>query len=167
MKSTTRASLTALMACMASAVAAAPAAAAASVPVTLPLESLETVLPLEAPGLSTGVPVPVPGAPDGPRHVTGRMLPQRVLPQVPFTSGLPRTALEVPLESPLVEGAPGLARAAVEAPDTRLTTPGASLGAPLSAPRPELFGQPEPVLPEAALLTPALAGTPAADLALH
>ncbi|MFI6287034.1 hypothetical protein ACIBCM_20180 [Streptomyces sp. NPDC051018] len=167
MKSTTRGSLAALMACMASAVAAAPAAAAASVPVTLPLESLETVLPLEAPALSTGVPVPVPGAPEGPRHVTGRMLPEQALPRVPVTGELPRTALDLPLENPLGEGALGLARAAVEAPDTRLTTPGASLGAPLSAPRPELFGQPEPVLPEAAVLTPALTGTPAAGLDLR
>lgn len=164
MKLTTRGSLAAVMACMATAVAATPAVAGTSVPVTLPLESLETVVPLEAPALRAGVPVPVPGAPDAPRHVTGRLLPEGVVPAVPFTSELPQTLLELPVENPLGEGNLGVARAASEGSDLKLTGPGASLGAPLSAPRPHLFGQPEPTMPEAALITPVLQGDPAADL---
>lgn len=166
MKLTTRGSLAAVMACMATAVAATPAVAVEPVPVTVPLESLETVLPLEAPALSTGVPVLVPGVPDGPRHVTGRLLPESTVPTVPFTGELPKTLLELPVENPLGEGNLGVARAASQASDLKLTAPGASLGAPLSEPRAHLFGQPEPTLPQVALITPVLQGTPAADLLL-
>ncbi|MGV9314749.1 hypothetical protein ACWDR0_21570 [Streptomyces sp. NPDC003691] len=163
MKSTTRCSVAAVLACMASAVGAG-SAAATSVPVTLPLETLETVLPVPAPELSTGVPVPVPGVPQAPEHVAGRMLPYGALPQVPLSSELPGTELGVPLTAPLGEHPLGVARATSEAADLSLATPGASLGAPLSAPRPELYGQPEPVLPEVALLTPWLRGAPAAGV---
>ncbi|MET7618280.1 hypothetical protein [Streptomyces sp. NPDC005408] len=152
---------------MASAVAAAPAVAGPSVPVTLPLESLETVLPVEAPALRAGVPVPVPGAPDGPRYATGKLLPEGTVPQVPFTSTLPETLLEAPVENPLGEGNIGVARAASEATDLKLTSPGASVGAPVSEPRADLFGRPEAVLPELSVLTPTLQGTPAADLLLR
>ncbi|GLF94359.1 hypothetical protein [Streptomyces yaizuensis] len=164
MKSTTRGTLAAVLACMASAVGAAPAVAGTSVPVTLPLESLETVVPIEAPSLATGVPVPVPGALEGPRHAPGRLLPERILPQVPFTAELPRTVAALPLEHPLREGRLGVATLASAAEDLLVTTPGATLGAPVSAPRPELLGQPEPVLPQAALLTPQLTGAPGAAL---
>lgn len=166
MKLTTRGSVAAALACVAAAVGAAPAVAGTSVPVTLPLESLETVVPIEAPEASTGVPVPVPGAPAAPAHVDGRLLPQGALPQVPFTGELPHTAVEVPLERPLGDGTLGTAGVTSDATDLVFATPGASLGAPLSAPRPELFGQPEPVLPEVALLTPTLRGAPTADVLL-
>ncbi|MEW1544927.1 hypothetical protein [Streptomyces tsukubensis] len=166
MKSTTRCSVAAVLACMASAVGAG-SAAAVSVPVTLPLESLETVLPVPAPELSTGVPVPVPGAPQAPEHVAGRMLPYGTLPQVPLSSELPVTELGVPVTEPLGESTLGVARATSEAAELSLATPGASLGAPLSAPRPELYGQPEPVLPELALLTPEFRGAPTAGVLFH
>ncbi|MER6913683.1 hypothetical protein ABT354_18595 [Streptomyces sp. NPDC000594] len=164
MKSTTRGTLAAVLACMASAVGAAPAVAGTSVPVILPLESLETVVPIQAPKLSTGVPVPVPGAPDGPRHSPGRLLPERLLPQIPLTAELPRTVAALPLEHPLQEGNLGVATLASVAEELSLTSPGLDLGAPVSAPRPELAGQPTPVLPQAALLTPALQGAPGAAL---
>lgn len=167
MKSITRGSLAAVLACVASAAGAAPAAAGVSAPVRLPLESLETVVPVQAPELSTGIPVPVPGAPEGLRHVPGRLLPHALLPQVPFTAELPRTVAELPVEQPLHEGTLGVAGLASEAGDLRLTAPGATLGAPLSAPRPELFGQPEPVLPELGLLAPELMGSPSAGVLLR
>jgi hypothetical protein len=151
---------------MATSVVATPAVAGTSVPLTLPLESLETVLPLEAPVLRAGVPVPVPGAPDAPRHVTGRLLPEGAVPAVPFTTELPETLLQLPVENPLGEGRLGAARVVSKASDVKLTGPGASLGAPLSEPRPRLFGQPEPTLPQVALITPVLRGDPAAGLFL-
>lgn len=156
-----------MVACAASAVGAAPALASASVPVTVPLESVEAALPLDAPALSTGVPVPVPGAPDGPRHVTGNLLPQNTVPAVPLTGELPATLLEIPVENPLGEGELGVAQVASEASDLSLSSPGASLGAPLTQPRPEEFGQPEATLPQAALVAPVLQGAPAAGLLLH
>ncbi|MEU9604772.1 hypothetical protein [Streptomyces sp. NPDC048057] len=165
MKLTTRGSVAAAWACVTAAVGAAPAVAGTSVPVTVPLASLETVAPIEAPAPGTGVPVPVPGAPAAPAHVAGQLLPHGALPQVPFTGELPGTAVEVPVERPLGEGAL-TAGVTSDATDLVFATPGASLGAPLSAPRPELFGQPEPVLPEVALLTPTLRGAPAARVLL-
>jgi hypothetical protein len=147
MKLTTRGPLAALMACMATAVTATPAVAGTSVPVTPPLESLETVVPLEAPAPCVGAPVPVPGAPDAPRHITGLLLSEGAVPAVPFTSEPPQTLLELLVEKPLGEGNLGVARAASEALTCGL-------------------GQPEPTLPEAALRTPGLQGDPAADLLL-
>ncbi|MEU1280178.1 hypothetical protein [Streptomyces sp. NPDC005805] len=170
-KSTTRGTLAAVVACVASAVGAsamgaAPAAAAGSVPVTVPLESVEAALPVDAPALSTGVPVPVPGAPEGPRHVTGNLLPENTLPAVPLTAEVPGTLLELPVENPLGEGNLGVAQVVSEASDLTLASPGASLGAPLTQPRPELLGQPEATLPEAGIVAPVLRGAPAAELLL-
>ncbi|MEU0375284.1 hypothetical protein ABZ070_35090 [Streptomyces sp. NPDC006283] len=164
MKLTTRGSLAAVLACMATAVAAAPAVAGTTVPVGLPLEALETAVPVEAPKLSTGVPVPVPGAPDGPRYVTGNLLPQNTVPTVPIAGELPRTLLEVPVENPVGEGNLGVAQAVSEESDLKLASPGATLGAPLSQPAGEGLGLPEPTLPQAALIAPALQGAPTAGL---
>ncbi|MFD5102291.1 hypothetical protein [Streptomyces albidochromogenes] len=141
-----------------------PAAAGTSVPVDPPLENLERVLPIEAPELRTGVPVPVAGVPDGPRYVTGRLLPGHTLPSVPFTAELPETAVELPLKDPLGEGNLGALGAVSEASDLALSSPGASLGAPVSAPRSDHRGRLVPVLPQVALITPVLQGTPAAAL---
>ncbi|MFK4691908.1 hypothetical protein [Streptomyces pristinaespiralis] len=164
MKLTTRGTLAAVLACVGTAVAAAPAVAGTSVPVVLPLESLETAVPVETPDLSTGVPVPVPGAPEGPRHVTGALLPQGTLPAVPVSSELPRTLLEVPVENPLGEGNLGVAEVLAQESDVELASPGASLGAPVTAPSGEGFGLPEPTLPEAALVAPVLRAAPTGTL---
>ncbi|ALC21184.1 hypothetical protein ACH46N_27165 [Streptomyces pristinaespiralis] len=164
MKLTTRGTLAAVLACVGTAVAAAPAVAGTSVPVVLPLESLETAVPVETPDLSTGVPVPVPGAPEGPRHVTGTLLPQGTLPAVPVSSELPRTLLEVPVENPLGEGNLGVAEVLAQESDVELASPGASLGAPVTAPSGEGFGLPEPTLPEAALVAPVLRAAPTGTL---
>ncbi|MET9515884.1 hypothetical protein [Streptomyces sp. NPDC002994] len=165
MSLTIRGSVTAaFLACMATAAAASPAAAGTSAPVDLPLEHLERVLPVEAPELRTGVPVPVAGVPDGPRYVTGRLLPEKTLPAVPFTAELPETEVELPVKDPLGEGNLGALRAVSEASDLTLKAPGATVGAPLSAPREHLSGLPEPVLPQLGLVSPILQGTPAAAL---
>ncbi|MEU0086528.1 hypothetical protein [Streptomyces sp. NPDC006274] len=162
MKSTTRGSLAAVVACMASAVAAAPAVADSSVPVTVPLESLETVLPVEAPKLRTGVPLLASGVPDGPRYVTGRMLPHNILPAVPIGGEMPETLLELPVKHPLGEGDLGVGRARAQRSDVELTTPGATLGGPLTTSSRDAFGLPD--LTRAALSTPVLRGTPVAGL---
>lgn len=166
MKLTTRGTLAAVLACMGSAVAAAPAVAGTSVPVVLPLESLETAVPVEAPDLRTGVPVPVPGAPEGPRHVTGTLVPQDTLPSVPLSSELHRTLLEVPVENPLGEGNLGVAQVLAQESDVKAASPGASLGAPVTAPT-GAFGLPEPTLPEAALVAPVLQAAPTGTLLLR
>ncbi|WP_267243132.1 hypothetical protein [Streptomyces sp. PR69] len=156
------------MACMASAAAAAPAAADTSavpaVPVTLPTESIETALPVQVPSLRTGVPVPVPGVPDGPRHVTGRLLPARALPAVPLAGQLPETLLELPVENPLGEGNLAVASAATEASETKLRGPGADLDAPLSPPRPSMLGLTALQLPAAGLDAPVLRSNPVGNL---
>ncbi|MFF4182128.1 hypothetical protein ACFYZ9_02975 [Streptomyces sp. NPDC001691] len=158
----TRAGLASVMACMATAAAVAPAAAAPAVPVVVPLGALNTVLPFEAPTLSTGMPLPVPGVPDGPRYVKGNLMPKNMVPAVPIESAVPDTHLGAPLPDPLssrVLGTPALI-----SPDSALhvVTPGADLGAPLSQPRAALFGLPAVTLPKAGLTAPAVQGAPAA-----
>lgn len=51
-----------LMTALASAAMAAPASAAEA-PVVVPLQGLEPVIPMDAPTVATGVPLPVPGTP--------------------------------------------------------------------------------------------------------
>jgi hypothetical protein len=48
--------------------------------------------------------------------------------------------------------------------DLRALTPGASLDAPLTAPRADKLGLPAPKLPEVGLLAPVLQAAPGADL---
>ncbi|WP_455351979.1 hypothetical protein [Streptomyces sp. SYSU K217416] len=158
MKMTARGSLTALMTCMAAAVAASPATAGEHVPITVPLQALETPLGMAAPELSTGVPVPVAGAPAAPRHRPGRLLPEGALPRLPVSTELAPTLVEAPVPSLLGPAEAATARLATPPSELRAQGPGASLDAPLSAPRAENFGLPDLVGPQAALLTPALRG---------
>ncbi|MFD7442826.1 hypothetical protein [Streptomyces sp. NPDC059909] len=160
MKMIARGSLGALMTCVAAAVAAPSAAAGPQVPVAVPLDPLERAVPLEAPTLRTGLPVPVPGAPEGPRYVEGKMLPSGILPQVPLTSDLPRTHVGVPLPHPLNDEGVGTVHASAPEADLVTATPGADVAAPLTTPRPGTFGLPGLALPEAGVLVPELRATP-------
>ncbi|MFG2143303.1 hypothetical protein ACGFRG_03775 [Streptomyces sp. NPDC048696] len=166
MKLTKRAGLAAMMTCMATAAAVAPAAAGQSVPVVVPLEGLETALPLDAPTVSTGVPIPMPGSPGGPRHVVGSLMPAPLLPSLPVTTELPSTLLKAPLKDPLTDDHLGSAALATPESPVRAESPGAVLGAPLTPPKAELFGLPALDEPHAGLLAPTLHGSPAANLGL-
>ncbi|GAA0584962.1 hypothetical protein [Streptomyces crystallinus] len=166
MKLTKRAGLAAMMTCMATAAAVTPAAAGVSAPVGVPLEALETALPIDAPTVSTGVPIPMPGSPGGPRHVVGSLMPSPVLPALPVTSEVPSTLVKAPLADPLTEDK--LGAAAVTTPSSPLSakSPGAILEAPLTPPQAELFGLPALSEPQAGLLAPTLQGSPAANLGM-
>ncbi|MEU3898384.1 hypothetical protein [Streptomyces sp. NPDC045251] len=165
MKSTTRRTLAAVVTGVAAAVgaAASPAAAAGAVPVPVPLGGAETALGMELPEVAGELPVPTPGAPEGPRYVEGRLLPERTLPQLPVSSGLPGVDLRQPLPQVLGDG---FDHAAVDAPAAELRTlaPGLSLDAPLSAPDGGGFGLPTPKLPQVGVLTPVVQTVPTADL---
>ncbi|MFJ8645615.1 hypothetical protein ACIRNI_05780 [Streptomyces sp. NPDC093546] len=146
------------LASAASAALATPAAAAPAAPVDVPLQPLGMVLPMAPPTVSTGVPIPMPGAPMGPTSAThGRVQPLHV-PQVPFTSTLPETLITATLPE-VVEDQP-VTRALLSAPasDLNTTTPGAKVDAPITLPRPESLGLPAVELPQVGVLPPALAG---------
>ncbi|MFF8842668.1 hypothetical protein ACF08N_08015 [Streptomyces sp. NPDC015127] len=130
----------------------------------VPLQGLKA-LPLQAPQLSTGVPLLTPGAPEGPRFVTGNLLPENTVPSVPLTGELAPTLLELPVENPLGEGNLGVGKATSTASDLKLASPGATLGAPLTQPRAE-SGLPEPTLPAVGLIAPVVQGSPTAALGL-
>lgn len=164
MKSTTGRTLAALVAGVAAAVGAA-AAPAAAVPVPVPLDGAETALGVELPEVAGELPVPTAGAPEGPRYVEGRLLPERTLPQLPVRGGLPGVDLRQPLPHALGDD---FDHAAVDAPAAELRTlaPGLSLDAPLSAPNADALGLPTARLPQAALLAPVVRTVPTADLGL-
>ncbi|OAR21884.1 hypothetical protein A8W25_30785 [Streptomyces sp. ERV7] len=166
MKLTKRAGLAAMMTCMATAAAVTPAVAGSSVPVTVPLEGLDTALPFEAPSVSTGVPIPMPGSPGGPRHVVGSLTPSPLLPKLPVTTELPPTLLNAPLTDPLTDDKLGSAAVTTPSSPLRAESPGAILEAPLTPPQAELFGLPELSEPQAGLLAPTLRGAPTANLGL-
>ncbi|MCT9093072.1 hypothetical protein N4G70_30015 [Streptomyces sp. ASQP_92] len=159
---TSRAGLASVLTCIATAAAVAPAAAAPTVPVDVPLGGLNTVLPFDAPTVRTGMPLPVPGTPDGPRYVTGNLLPHNMVPALPVETALPDTHVGTPLPDPLSPRTLGTPQ--LVAPDTALhvLTPGADLGAPLSQPRAGLYGLPAVTLPQAGLTAPAVQSDPAA-----
>ena len=169
MKSTTRGTLAAVITCVAAAAGAAvsvtPAAAIGTVPVPVPLDGVEKSLNVELPTVGGELPLPTPGAPEGPRFVEGRLIPDRVVPQLPVAAGLPGLGLRAPL--PEVLGADfnhvGLA---APASDLRTQGPGLALDAPLTAPNPDRFGLPDLQVPQVGVITPVLQAVPGADLGL-
>ncbi|MEH0555556.1 hypothetical protein [Streptomyces sp. B21-101] len=169
MKSTTRGTLAAVITCVAAAAGAAvsvtPAAAIGTVPVPVPLDGVEKSLNVELPTVGGEIPLPTPGAPEGPRFVEGRLIPDRVVPQLPVAAGLPGLGLRAPL--PEVLGADfdhvGLA---APASDLRTQGPGLALDAPLTAPNPDRFGLPDLQVPQVGVITPVLQAVPGADLGL-
>ncbi|MFB9466186.1 hypothetical protein [Streptomyces cinereospinus] len=163
MKPTTRGTLAAVLTCMAAAATGAAAASpAAAVPVPVPLEGAETALGVELPRIGAEIPAPKPGSPEGPRYVEGRLLPERALPQLPVSGGLPGADLRAPLPRLLADGFDHLDVSA-PASDLRALAPGLDVDAPLTAP--DRFGLPDPKLPEVGVPAPALRTVPAANLA--
>ncbi|MGW5278499.1 hypothetical protein ACWERI_03430 [Streptomyces collinus] len=166
MKPTTRGTLAAVVTGVAAAVgAAAPALATGAVPVPVPLNGVSQSLGTEVPKVGLEVPLVKPGAPEGPRYVTGRLLPERALPRVPLNGALPGGNLRAPLPRVLGDDFDHVG-VDVPASDLRTAGPGLSLDAPLTAPDPHHFGLPEPKLPQAGLLAPILRTVPAANLGL-
>ncbi|MFI9149766.1 hypothetical protein [Streptomyces sp. NPDC053367] len=165
MKPTTRGTLAAVLTGVAAAVGAAatPAAAAGTVPVPVPLEGVEQSLGMELPELGGEVPVPMPGDPAGPRYVEGRLLPERAVPQLPVSGGLPGLGLRTPVPHVLGDDFDHVALGA-PASDLRTLAPGLTLDAPLTPPNPDAFGLPDLKLPEAGVLTPVLQTVPEAEL---
>ncbi|MCQ9182200.1 hypothetical protein KMT30_24775 [Streptomyces sp. IBSBF 2953] len=169
MKSTTRGTLAAMLTCVAAAAGAAacasPAAAIGTVPVPVPLDGVEKSLNVELPTIGGEIPLPTPGAPEGPRFVEGRLIPERVVPQLPVAAGLPGLGVRAPLPEVLGDQ---FNHVGLDAPasDLRTLGPGLTLDAPLTAPNPEHFGLPDLKLPEAGVLTPVLQAVPGANLGL-
>ncbi|MDQ0581099.1 hypothetical protein [Streptomyces rishiriensis] len=167
MKSTTRGTLAAVITCVAAAAGAAacvtPAAAIGTVPVPVPLDGVEKSLNVELPTIGGEIPLPTPGAPEGPRFVEGRLIPERVVPQLPVAAGLPGVGLRAPL--PEILGSE-FNHLGLDAPasDLRTLSPGLTLDAPLTAPNPDRFGLPDLQLPQAGVITPVLQAVPGANL---
>ncbi|MFJ8020228.1 hypothetical protein [Streptomyces sp. NPDC096311] len=168
MKPTTRGTLAAIVtgvAAVMGAAAATPAVAAETVPVPVPLDGVERALNLQTPKIAGELPVPMPGGPEGPRYVEGRMLPEQAVPQLPVGAGLPGADARAPLPHLLGHGFDHLG---VDAPAAALATltPGLSLDAPLTAPNPDHFGLPGLKLPQAAVLGPLLKTAPGANVGM-
>ncbi|MER5962975.1 hypothetical protein [Streptomyces sp. NPDC002057] len=145
------------MTAFASAALAAPASAVEA-PVIVPLQGLEPVLPMDAPEVATGVPVPMPGAPTGFQKGLGS-LPDVALPSVPFTGTLPKTVVDAPLPEVLRGSEPGRALFATPHSEMAAATPGAVLGNPVVAPEGNgLDGLPDLAAPRVGLLPPMVSG---------
>ncbi|MCS0604974.1 hypothetical protein NX794_27745 [Streptomyces sp. LP11] len=160
MKPTTRGTLAAVVTGVAAAAAtmgtAGSAAAAGTVPVPVPLDGAATALRMELPHLGAELPLLRPGAPEGPRYATGHLLPERTLPQLPLSAGLPGLDARSPLPHVLGDGR--FDHVGIDAPasDVHALAPGLSADAPLTAPNGDHFGLPSTKLPEAGVLAPVL-----------
>ncbi|MEU6578026.1 hypothetical protein [Streptomyces sp. NPDC046805] len=167
MKPSTRGTLAAVITGVAATVGAAatPAAAVGTVPVPVPLDGVEKSLNVDLPKVGGELPLPTPGAPEEPRHVEGRFIPEHVVPQLPLNGGLPGAGLRAPL--PHVLGR-GFDHVGLDAPAAglRALAPGIAADAPLTAPNPDRLGLPDPKLPQAGVLGPALRTAPVANLGL-
>ncbi|WP_156727744.1 hypothetical protein [Streptomyces apocyni] len=159
--------LAALVSSVAAATGASTAVAAEQVPVSVPLSGVEHALHMEAPKLSTGVPLPLPGAPEGPRYVEGQLLPDGILPQVPLSTELPKTELTSPVPQLLPNEKVDRLGLSTPGSGVEASTPGASVNPPLTGPLANRFGLPDVTLPQAALETPMLQSEPGADLGLN
>ncbi|MFJ6082775.1 hypothetical protein ACIQI8_15360 [Streptomyces sp. NPDC092369] len=168
MKSTTRGTLAAVLTGVAAAVGAAaatPAAAVGTVPVPVPLEGAEQALNIALPKVGGEIPVPMPGKPDGPRYVEGRLIPEHVIPQLPVHGGLPGLGLRAPLPHVLGDDFDHVGLQ-TPASDLRTLAPGLSLDAPLTPPNADNAGLPDLKLPQAGVLAPVLQTVPGANLGL-
>ncbi|MGW3284747.1 hypothetical protein ACWDR3_08900 [Streptomyces sp. NPDC001002] len=167
MKSTTRGTLAAVLTGVAAAVGAAatPAAAVGTVPVPVPLEGAEQALNIALPKVGGEIPVPMPGKPDGPRYVEGRLIPEHVIPQLPVHGGLPGLGLRAPLPHVLGDDFDHVGLQ-TPASDLRTLAPGLSVDAPLTPPNADNAGLPDLKLPQAGVLAPVLQTVPGANLGL-
>jgi hypothetical protein len=167
MKSTTRGTIAAVVTGVAAAMGAAatPASAAETVPVPVPLEGVENSLRMEVPRISAELPVLTPGAPDGPRYVEGRLLPDRALPQLPVSGGLPGVNVHAPLPHVLGDRFDHV-EVGTQAADMDALAPGLVVDAPLTSPDAENFGLPDTKLPEVGVLAPVLRTVPTANLGM-
>ncbi|MGW3632834.1 hypothetical protein ACWD7F_22160 [Streptomyces sp. NPDC005122] len=95
----------------------------------------------------------MPGSPEGPPYVEGRLLPDGAVPQLPVSAGPPGADVRTTLPHVLGKGFDHLGLDA-SAADLATSPSGLSLDAPLTAPNPEHLGMPDPNLPQAAVLTP-------------
>ncbi|MEU5308444.1 hypothetical protein [Streptomyces sp. NPDC021562] len=165
MKPTTRGTLAAVVTGVAVAVGAGatPAAATGTVPVPVPLDGVEKSLHMEMPQLGVELPLLIPGVPETPRYVQGRLIPEHALPRVPLNGVLPGVDLRVPLPHAL---GPGFDHVGVDLPasDLRTLTPGLALDAPLTAPDPQHYGMPQLKTPEIGVLGPVLQTVVGGDL---
>jgi hypothetical protein len=110
---------------------------------------------MEAPRAGAELPLLKPGAPVGPRYVTGRLLPDRTVPQLPVAGGLPGVDARAPLPHLLGDGFDHV-DVATPTGDLRALTPGLTGDAPLTAPGGGGPGLPGAQLPQAGVLAPAL-----------
>ncbi|MDT0436053.1 MULTISPECIES: hypothetical protein [Streptomyces] len=166
MKPTTRGTLAAVVTGIAAAVGAAtatPAAAVGTVPVPVPLEGAEQTLHMELPKIGGEIPLPTPGNLDGPRYVEGRLIPDRAVPQLPLSGGLPGADVRAPLPHLLGDQFDHVGLH-LPAADLHTLAPGLTLDAPLSTPDGSNAGLPNLKLPQAGVLAPVLQTVPGADL---
>ncbi|MFC9633020.1 hypothetical protein ACFTY8_28070 [Streptomyces mirabilis] len=168
MKSTTRGTLVAVVTGVAAVMGAAavtPAVAAEKVPVPVPLDGVGRALNLQTPKIAGDLPVPMPGGPEAPRYVEGRVLPDRAVPRLPVDAGLPGAGLRTPLPNLLGHGFDHLG-ADAPAADLTTLTPGLAVDTPLGAPNPDHYGLPDLKLPQAAVLGPLLKTVPGANVGM-
>ncbi|MEI5098880.1 hypothetical protein RB200_09745 [Streptomyces sp. PmtG] len=166
MKHTTRGAVTAALACAAAACAASTAAAdSAAVPV--PLDGVKHSLGVQTPEISSTLPVPLPGGEfEGPRYVEGKLLPERVVPQIPVSNVLPDVEASAPLTDVVGEDSLKSVDLAARGSELYALTPGASAEAPLGMPGADGTALPPLTLPGAGLHQPLLSAAPGADLGL-
>ncbi|OIJ86632.1 hypothetical protein [Streptomyces monashensis] len=167
MKSTTRGTLAAVLTGVAAAVGGAATSAAAvgqvPVPVSVPLDAVSRVVGTEAPqaGLEVPAPLLMPTPPEGPRFVPGHLMPERTLPEVPFTGALPGAHLSTPVPGALGDDHVGMA---LPANPLRTVTPGVALDAPLTRPSVANHGLPSLQEPALGVIAPVLQTVADGDL---
>jgi hypothetical protein len=154
-----------LMTALASAAMAAPTAAAEA-PVIVPLQGLEPAIPMDAPSVTSGVPLPVTAGPTGFHEGRAGGLPDATLPRVPVASTLPETLVAAPLPEVIDGSTLGTALLTTPRSPLKATTPGAIVGTPVDATGDNRLGLPEIVEPEVGLLAPAVTGALDSQLGL-
>ncbi|WP_229818847.1 hypothetical protein [Streptomyces lateritius] len=146
-----------LMTALASAAMAAPASAAEA-PVVVPLQGLEPAIPMDAPTVASGVPLPAPGGHTGFHPGHSGALSDVNVPHVPLSSTLPGTVVDAPLPEVIEGSEPGKALFTSPRSPLKAATPGATVGNPVGMPSGDRFGMPEVSAPNVGVLAPALNG---------
>lgn len=161
MKMSPQGRFAALAACTAAVLAPATAAAAdagSQVPVDVPLESIETVLPLDAPTIHATVPSNPLSTPSVPQIMKDDQLNVPLVPEVGTILDTPTADVTVPLLGSDRNENSTSARISTDSTPLTAVTPAVDVALPLTNPGVEESGMPRLAMPNATVTTPTLQG---------
>ncbi|GGO96087.1 hypothetical protein [Wenjunlia tyrosinilytica] len=134
------------------------------VPLMVPLNTMETALPVDSPAVEGSVPA-VPVAPPGPaNYQNGQMLPHPLLPSLATNGDGPAATVAAPVPGVSPDGRKNVAQVGTPEVPLHASGPEADVVAPAGDPIPDMFGMSGFPMPNVSLTSPRMDGQPQAQV---